>query len=250
MRMKSLCIAGMLFSLCLPDVFGWDSEYKQGFTLSKSVEHSALIVVGRVIEMEYVYRENVPGRYTTDITVAVEETIKGMPNISKTRVKFIIKGGRGISPTTGKEIEVYNTSEPEFAVGEHILLFLFEGTGSYYENYPYDGLAPYRRDFGKRIIRDDKVGICFVIDDELKYIPMPVDLAVLLIKAADKDKDAMIELENDIKDAIAQHAGSKFTLSQPLIDHLLEEAEEIVERNTENENQDPQPKNEPEDKDQ
>ena len=41
-------------------------------------------------------------------------------------------------------------------------------------------------------------------NDKLKPVRMPVDLAVQLCKAADKDKDAMVELENDIKDVIAQ----------------------------------------------
>ena len=48
----------VLFVLCLSDALGWDSEYRQGFALSKSVELSDLIVVGRVVRKQYVFRAN------------------------------------------------------------------------------------------------------------------------------------------------------------------------------------------------
>ena len=38
----------VLFVLCLPDAFGWDAEYKQGFALSRMIKSSDLVVVGRV----------------------------------------------------------------------------------------------------------------------------------------------------------------------------------------------------------
>ena len=66
---------------------------------------------------------------------------------------------------------------------------------------------------------------------------MPVDLAVVVGKAAVKDKDATLLLESNIKLAIRGQTGLA-TLSQTLIDRLMEEAEEIVDRNTENENRD------------
>ena len=155
-----------------------------------------------------------------------------------------------INPNTGEGINLHVTHQAEFAVGEQILLFMVNSTDPYYKDYPYDRLHPYRGEYGKSVIKDDKVGIFFVLDDSLKGISMPLNLAVKLCKAADKDKDAMVQLEYDIKDAIEQHAGSKFTLSQLLIDRLMEEAEEILDRNTENETQDSQPQNAPEDEDQ
>ena len=221
----------VLFVMCLSDAFGWDSEYRQGFALSHFVERSNLIVVGQVIEMEYVTRENIQGRYTTDITVAVDQTIKGKPNISKTRVKFMIQGGR----------RLIDMSVPKFAVGEKVLLFMVNSTDGYYANYPYDRLAFYRGRYGKRAIKDDKVYLVYAMkNDKLKSVRMPLDLAVQLSKAAIKDKDAVVELEKDIKDAIAQRTGSDTNLSQTLIDRLMEEAKEVVDKNTEPENQESQ----------
>ena len=40
-------------------------------------------------------------------------------------------------------------------------------------------------------------------NDKLKSIRVPIDLTVQLAKAAIKDKDAMIELEAELKNAIA-----------------------------------------------
>ena len=225
-------LAGVvLFVMCLSDAFGWDSEYRQGFALSHFVERSNLIVVGQVIEMEYVTRENIQGRYTTDITVAVDQTIKGKPNISKTRVKFMIRGGR----------RLIDMSVPKFALGEKVLLFMTNSDKGYYVNYPYDKLRPYRAAYGKRLIRDDKVSLVYAMkNDKLKSVRMPLDLAVQLSKAAIKDKDAVVELEKDIKDAIAQRTSSDTNLSQTLVDRFMEEAKKIVDKNTEPENQESQ----------
>ena len=231
----------VLFVLCLSDALGWDSEYRQGFALSKSVELSDLIVVGRVVRKQYVFRANIESLATTDITVAVDQVIKGTPNAGKDHVKFMIEGGRVINPNTGKIINLHVGHQAEFALNEQVLLFMVNSTGPYYKNYPYDRFHPYRGEYGKRIIKDDKLALLYAMDnDKLKPVRMPVDLAVQLCKAADKDKDAMVELENDIKDVIAQRTGSDINLSQTLIDRLMEEAGEIVDRNTESENQESQ----------
>ena len=225
-------LAGVvLFVFCLADAFGWDSEYRQGFALSHFVERSNLIVVGQVIKIEYVTRENIQGRYTTDITVAVDQTVKGKPNISKTRVKFMIRGGR----------RLIDMSVPKFALGEKVLLFMTNSDKGYYVNYPYDKLCPYRAAYGKLAIKDDKVYLVYAMEnDKLKPVRMPLDLAVQLSKAAIKDKDAVVELEKDIKDAIVQRTGSDTNLSQTLVDRLMEETKEIVDKNTEPENQESQ----------
>ena len=74
---RLVALAVTLFVLCMSDTFGWDSEYRQGFALSTSVEKSHLIVKGRVITLEGVFRENIRAKITTDVTIAVTETIKG-----------------------------------------------------------------------------------------------------------------------------------------------------------------------------
>ena len=218
----------VLFVLCLSDALSWDSEYRQGFALSKSVELSDLIVVGRVVRKQYVFRANIESLATTDITVAVDQVIKGTPNAGKDRVKFMLEGGQVINPNTGEGINLHVGHQAEFALNEQVLLFMVNSTDSYYKNYPYDRFHLYRGEYGKKIIKDDKLGLLYAMDnDKLKPVRMPVDLAVQLCKAADKDKDAMVELENDIKDVIAQRTGSDINLSQTLIDRLMEKRERL-----------------------
>ena len=231
MQIKCLFIAVVLFSLCLSDAFGWDSEYKQGFALSSCVELSELIVVGRVTQKDFVKRilsQDIGEQITTDITVTVTQAIKGTPNAGNKQVKFMYEGGQYTDPITGDPMEVIVTSESEFAVGEEILLFLFKGDGVYYEYYPHDKLQVLRGDYGKRLIKSDKIITLYAMeDDSLKPVGMPLDLALKIAKAAIKDKDAVVELEKDIKDAIAQRTGSDINLPQTLIDRLMEEAEGI-----------------------
>lgn len=223
----------VLLVVCLSQAFGWDSEYRQGFALSKSVEKSHLIVTGRVTALEGVFRENIRVKITTDVTVTVTETIKGTPNINKTQVKFMIEGGKAVNPATGKTSRLFVTGSPKFAVNDEVLLFMVNSTDSYYANYPYDQLAFYRGRYGKKPIKDNKVSLLYAMEnDKLKSIRVPIDLTVQLAKAAIKDKDAMIELEAELKNAIAQRTGSDTNLSQALIESLTTGTQAILDRDT------------------
>ena len=231
----------VLFVMCLPDAFGWDAEYKQGFALSKRIKSSDLVVVGRVAEKEFVYRANTGPKFTTDITIDVDTVVKGTPNAGKNRVKFMIKGGRGVNPRTGELVRVINSDTPEFTIGEQVLLFLYHSKSHLFRNYPYNQLRLHRLHYGKNVIKNDQVGLLIPLDDNaLRFVKMPIDLVIPLAKAAVKDEDKMILLEKDIKDAIEQHAGPKFALSQDLVDRLMEEVKEILDRNTETETQESQ----------
>ena len=229
-------IVSLSVFLCLSNAFGWDSEYRQGFALSKSVEKSHLIVKGRVTALEGVFRENIRGKITTDVTVTVTETIKGTPNINSNKVKFMIQGGRAVNPATGKTEGLVDTSAPKFRINDEVLLFMVNSTDSYYANYPYDQLAFYRGRYGKKPIKDNKVSLLYAMEnDKLKSIRVPIDLTVQLAKAAIKDKDAMIELEAELKNAIAQRTGSDTNLSQTLVDSLTTRVEAILDRDTDTE---------------
>ena len=59
----------VLFVLCLPAASALDVEYNEGYALSKTVERSDLIVVGRVTEIEFIWRDNIESKHTTDITL-------------------------------------------------------------------------------------------------------------------------------------------------------------------------------------
>ena len=240
MRMKSLCIAVVLFSLCLSEAFGWDAEYKNGFALSKRIKSSDLVVVGSVAEKEFVYRANIRAKFTTDITIDVDHVLKGTPNAGENRVKFMIKGGEGVNPRSGRLELWWNSDTPEFIIGERVLLFLYHSKSHLFRNYPHNQLRLHRLHYGKNVIKNDKVGLLFPLEDNsLRFVKMPVDLVIPLAKAAVKDEDKMILLEDEIQEAL-QGQSEKTLLSQDLIDRLMEEAEAIVDRNTETENQESQ----------
>ena len=230
----------VLFVLCLPDAFGWDAEYKQGFALSKRIKSSDLVVVGRVAEKEFVYRANIRAKFTTDITIDVDHVLKGTPNAGKNCVKFMIKGGEGVNPRSGQLELWWNSDTPEFAIGERVLLFLYHSKSHLFRNYPYNQLRLHRLHYGKNVIKNDQVGLLIPLDDNsLRFVKMPIDLVIPLAKAAVKDEDKMILLENEIKDALQEQSENSL-LSQDLVDRLMEEAKEILDRNTETENQESQ----------
>ena len=229
MRLKQLvALAGaVLLALCLSDAFGWDAEYKEGFALSQMMKSSDLVVVGSVAAKEFVYRANIRTKFTTDITVDVDTVLKGTPNAGKNRVKFMIKGGEGVNPSTG-ELEVWlNSDTPKFTTGEDVLLFLYRSKSPQFRNYPYNQLSLHRRHYGKNLIKEDQVGLLFPLDDNsLRFVKMPINLVVLLAQAAVKDKDKMILLEDELKDALEAQS-AKTPLSQDLIDRIKREAKQI-----------------------
>lgn len=229
--------------LCLSNAFGWDSEYKQGFALSSCVELSELIVVGRVTQKDFVKRVvhlDIGEDITTDVTVEVTQVVKGTPNAGKKLVKFMYQGGQYTDPDTGEPMEVIHTDEPEFTVGEELLLFLYKGDGGRHEYYPHDKLQVLRGDYGKRLIRNNKIVMLYAMDDRLKPIAMPLDMALKLAMAADKDKEKVESLENDIKAVMQRHVGDNApVLSDALIKRLSKEAQKIIDKHPKPKTQQP-----------
>lgn len=226
--------------LCLSNAFSWDTEYRKGFTVSSSVELSDLVVVGEVVKTRFVYRENIVGNFTTDVTVEVSQVIKGTPNAGKDRVEFMIEGG-----VHGEE-EVIVSGEPKFEVGETLLLFLFKGTGDDYKHHPHDRYQVLRGFYGKRLVKDSKVGVMYLIDDEdddtLIMIGMPLDLAVQLAKAAVKDQKATALLEEGVRIELQRQMRANknlrdnLGLSQSFTDRLKRDAKQIIEKESEPKN--------------
>ena len=91
---------------------------KEGLGISSMVKHSDRVFIGEVVEMEYVFREDLPLQDMTDITIKVEKMIKGEPNAGEDRVKFMISGGEGIHPITGEKRICLVVGAPEFEIGE------------------------------------------------------------------------------------------------------------------------------------
>ena len=254
--MKRLITTAILFGLCISYVYSTTIAYGPGnLHLSSSIQNSTLVVVGRVTELEYVIRDLMFAREmaTTDITVDVEKIIKGKPNAGKSRVKFMIKGGKYTHPKTGKKGEARIEGAPKFNVGERIMLFLnnkiSRPTDIYYENFPHGGYhLTYATHYGKRIISDDRVVFFYTIhEDPLSnnYIEVgvnfPLDLAITMGEAFVKDRPASLELEKQIEILVerryvdARNFNVKLGIPKLLAKQLLNEAQKILDREPPNE---------------
>ena len=225
--------------LCFPVVSDALSlaKYEPGFSIAQVVDDSDLVLLGQVIAVQFT------GNFTTDITVKVDELIKGTPNAGTNRVKFTIRGGVGTSPITGRKSILHVSGTPEFATGEEVLFF--------FQNKRPESTDPHKLrlfyvNYGKRVVKDSQVGLWYTLDNgQEKSIRMPVDLAVQLGKAAHKDKDATNRLEGRIRTAIQMQLGSHgvrhlihqdkrqrrapIVLPDNLVDRLKGEAQQIIE---------------------
>ena len=225
--------------LCFPVVSDALSlaKYEPGFSIAQVVDDSDLVLLGQVIEVHGT------GNFTTDITVKVDELIKGTPNAGANRVKFTIRGGMGTSAITGEKAILHIPGTPEFATGEEVLFF-FQNKQPRLEG-PHK-LRIFYVHYGKRVVKDGEVGLWYTLDNgREKAIKMPVDLAVQLGKAAHKDKDATSRLEEHIRTAIQlgleshdvlhlirqdkRQRRAPIVLPENLVDRLQREAKQIIE---------------------
>ena len=249
--MKRLVTTAILFGLCISNVYSTSIAHGPGhLELSSSIRNSTLVVVGRVAELEYVTRNIMFARdmATTDITVDVEKIIKGKPNAGKSRVKFMIEGGKYTHPVTGKKGESYIEGTPKFNVGERIMLFLnnkiSHPTDIYYENVPHGGYhLTHSIHYGKRIISDDRVVFFYTIHEDplsnnyiVVGVDFPLDLAITMGKAFLKDKPASLELEKHIEILVekryvdARNFNVKLGIPKLLAKQLLNEAQKILDK--------------------
>ena len=228
-------IIGLSVTLCLSNAFGWDSEYRKSFALSSFAEIAEIIVVGRVVQKDFVQRvvrPNLGEHTTTDITVEVTQVVRGTPNAGKKKVKFMYLGGVSTDPVTGDSIEEIHTDEPEFSVGEEILLFLYKPNTKDYALYPHGAVQVLRGNYGKKRIVDDTIMTLYAMeDDRLQPVILPLELAIKLIKAADKDKEKVELLEKNITDAIKRNIGDDVTeLSDTVIKRLSGEVQKVIDK--------------------
>ena len=230
-------------ALCLSNAFGWYQEYQKSFALSSFAETCEIIVVGRVVQKDYVERVLDPAdgqQTTTDITVAVTEVVKGTPNAGKKKVKFMYLGGVYTDPIEDVEIQVIHTDQPEFSVGEEVLLFLNKRTTERYALWPHGRFTVHRRDFGKKLIVNNEIMTVYAMEDDcLKPVVLPLALALKLLKAADKDKEKIELLEQDIIAAIKRNIGDEVTsLSDAVKTRLSNEAQKIIDKHSQSQTTD------------
>ena len=232
--MRNLVLLTLLSCvLFLSDASALDVEYNEGFAISKTIELCKVVVVGRVTQIESVWRENIEIKHTTDVTVTIERLIKGAPNVGSDKVRFMIEGGTCTNPHTGRTNKRSVSGVPTFEIGERILLFLFEAAvdDPYYEHFPYGRLYPYRERYGKAVIKDESIFRIYLLSkrdaSDLKVVKMPLELAVNLCEAAKKDVDETAKLELDIKADMRSSDKKLVTLSDARIKSLKDKAKAI-----------------------
>ena len=227
--MKQILVVLALVIFCVFDIRAMTTkQYRDGFPLLNAVEECELVVLGTVQAKDYVNRF---GLITTDITVTVETVVRGKPNVNCTTVRFMIEGG--IDAARDRRLIV--SGEPEFEIGEKVLLFLNDGTADrYYNKYPHGKLHVHRCPYGKRKVENGKVRILYPgRDNEFRSIKMPVELATTLGKASLVDKAAAKRVEQTIKDAVASSEDKEVLLPDTVMESLKLQSKQIL--NTEEE---------------
>ena len=244
----------VIFCVLLPSQSeGSAALFEPGYQIATLMKHGHLVVVGTVASMEFVFREDVPPQYTTDIVIHIEEVVKGTPNHGEGGVKFMIPGGTGFNPNDGEVGTGESEGCPEFRLNERVLLFLSKSTNRHPEKFkhfpprpiiPHGGLHIPGR-FGKIDIKYDEVAIPYTFKKEvfseyhqimreepyIRIITLPLDLVIQIAKASIKDYDATKLLEENIKDYIDKTPfGSKPKLDEKLIHKLKAEARLILEK--------------------
>lgn len=222
-----LCFANRLEALM--------AEYEPGFSVAQVTDVSTIVCVGRVVAKEFVFRENVSPPFTTDITIQVEDFIKGEANAGEMRVKFMMLGGRDDRPETPaeKRKRLRVSDEPDYELNEKVLMFLSR-TKRASLNYPHGGLRPFWATYGKRKVEDDKVQLYYTLgDDSIKAVKVPLDFATALSKAAHKNKEAVARLENQVRAQIVIGLGTDSTLPDTLLDSIKTEVQTIIDADEE-----------------
>lgn len=207
-------------------------KYEPGFSIAQVVDDSEIVVLGKIVERQFVYRPETDAGFTTDITIKVEEFIKGEANAGRDRVKFMIDGGTDDRPTTPEDERSIVTvpGQPEYPLNERILLFLqkIDEPGV---NIAHGGLMAFHYVYGKRKVENDKVTLWYTLgDDTDEKTKLPVDLAVKMSKAAKKDKAALAGLENRVRAQIVIGLTADGSLPASLVNTLGRDAQDILDR--------------------
>lgn len=235
--MGSLVLGASLLVSFMYDVSAQDREHRKGFGLLRAIELCDIVVLGTVEAADFVWRQNISHNVTTDITLTVDAVIKGEPNHGTDNVKFMNPGGAGINPNTNEGISMTLSHEPEFKVGEKVLVFLFKAERDPEMpdtlHTPYDGLEVYRGHFGKRLITNGTFNLMYLNTDAgtaMTPVEMPVGLAVKLGEAYEMDKTGAKQLENTIKQRVIANPNEKLILSEDKIKRLKAKAQELIDR--------------------
>ena len=161
--------------------------------LTTRVGASKLVVVGTVKAKRFVWDafEREPA---TEITVVVDEIIKGTPNAGEDAVKFTVSGGEAANPWTSELIKKAVRHSNTLQIGERTLFFfdqMYKSTARY-KAHPYDGI--YLDSHHAVSIENGTVTIG-LLGEQHPNVMLPVDLVVLLGKATIVDRETAMMIE-------------------------------------------------------
>ena len=166
--------------------------------------------------MDFVFREDLPPQYTTDIIVAIDVMIKGTPNAGENHVKFMIPGGEGVNPTTGEAAIAWSSGAPEFEIGERVFMFLKKHKRLIEQRRlrklsppPYEGIMTAW--WGSIKIRHEEVAMPYTFKkilfdngqqrerSQIREVHLPINLARQIAQAAAKDATAVSTIDEKIR---------------------------------------------------
>lgn len=196
------------------------------FGLLKAVENCDTVALGTVRVTTGVLRNF---GICTDVMFEVETLIKGETNVGNDHIKFFYAGGEVYDPEIRKTVGLRITPGVKFEVGERVLLFLQKGEKGYPTHYPYEGRRVYSTNFGKRLVDEDgNVSFMYNKDGSASDIGIPVDAAVKLAQAFQRNKESAKSLEARIKTLVSTTDAEK--VSETLAAELVESAKQIKEK--------------------
>ncbi len=218
-----------LFTLSVSNAFSLSyhipPELKKKYSVTYDMERSKIVVVGKVSKLDYKRRSlhdepRKRGGWTTDVTIEIDELIKGKPNAGKNQVIFMVEGGMNLRVT----------GQPEFEIGEEVVIFLKDNPepGSYYRNYPHGRISLVEYYMGKRKIEDGKVYFLYPrAEDSLIAVWFPIELAIVYSRAVVKDKEVMKPFEDEIR-MLARKEKNKVDLPETLVKRMMTESKKVL----------------------
>ena len=237
MKRVTASLLAMLFVFSAPILsasYAVDTEFIEGLTLFGLVERSAIVTIGTVVDINYVTRPSISSEgATTDITLRIDDLIKGKANFGDDHIIFMIEGGVYYSTYAKKRVEMLISDQPKFEVGEQVLVFL--GKFDPYSDYAHDGLHLIHGELGKKKLYDDRFRFWYLHSkDRPIAVAMSKELVSNLAKAYVSDHEAAKLLEARIKTLAFGNKTSLETgtiiMSNALETKLLGTAKQILNR--------------------
>ncbi|MDE0184596.1 MAG: hypothetical protein OXP71_03950 [Candidatus Poribacteria bacterium] len=219
--MKYVFVVLLVMGLVVPTSFAAGGYFDDLslYSLLKSIDNSDIVAIGTVSLLTGVYRENLLGPkkhcICTDVLVRLDTMIKGEPNFGPNYIKFMVLGGTAYVPHKEEVMGMWVSTQATFEVGEKVFIMLTNDQNTtYYANYPYGKNRLIYDDYGKRLIKEDKVEFWYKKEDKVKPMQLSLDVAKNLGKAFIEDKAAALLLENQIKNVASNTDENSLTLAQ------------------------------------